>query len=357
MTPQTIRTHRHQYVERHTGRIVTEKLYGDALVSLLYSGLREKPGWLFNALTSARISSLLGFLNYDALLGTRLAGNRKFLKSAGIDWSECLVDPQDLKSAREVFERQIRYWQCRPMPAEQDAVLSPADSRMIAGSLSETSALFVKGKFFDYEELLGTCKHSWLDAFRGGDYAVFRLTPDKYHYNHVPVSGQVIDFYDIPGRYHSCNPVAVLTVATPCSKNKRVVTVLDTDVPGGSRCGLVAMIEVAALMIGEIVQCYSEEKYEAPLPVAHGMFLRRGSVKSLFRPGSSTDVLLFQKGRVRFAGDLLANLRAPGVQSRFSSGLGNALVETDVMVRSSIGKAVRTAASGTDDLRPGLRAS
>jgi hypothetical protein len=32
-------------------------------------------------------------------------------------------------------------------------------------------------------------------------------------------------------------------------------------------------------------------------------------VKSLYRPGSSTDVLLFQKGRIRFDDDLLANMQ------------------------------------------------
>jgi hypothetical protein len=31
----------------------------------------------------------------------------------------------------------------------------------------------------------------WLPAFDRGDFAIFRLTPDKYHYNHVPVSGEV----------------------------------------------------------------------------------------------------------------------------------------------------------------------
>jgi phosphatidylserine decarboxylase len=41
----------------------------------------------------------------------------------------------------------------------------------------------------------------------------------------------------------------------PYSKNKRVVTIIDTDVEGGTGIGLVAMIEVVALMIGDIVQC------------------------------------------------------------------------------------------------------
>src|SRR5690606_29907697 len=122
-----------------------------------------------------------------------------------------------------------------------------------------------------------------LEAFSGGDFAVFRLTPDKYHYNHAPVAGRVVDAYAVDGRYHSCNPGAVVQLVTPYSKNKRFVTVIDTDVEGGTGVGLVAMVEIVALMIGEIVQCYSDERYDAPRPVEPGLFLRRGAPKSLYR--------------------------------------------------------------------------
>ena len=69
------------------------------------------------------------------------------------------------------------------------------------------------------------------------------------------------------------------------------------------------MIEVVALMVGQIEQRYSEHRYENPRPVEKGMFLRAGAPKALFRPGSSTVVLLFQRGRVRFARDLVENQR------------------------------------------------
>jgi len=60
------------------------------------------------------------------------------------------------------------------------------------------------------------------------------LTPDKYHYSHVPVSGIVLDFYEIDGVYNSCNPGAVLAVNKAYSKNRRVVTIIDTDVRLGT---------------------------------------------------------------------------------------------------------------------------
>src|SRR5262249_234423 len=153
--------------------------------------------------------------------------------------------------------------------------------------------------FFDYEELIGSHVR-WLEHFRDGGFAVFRLTPDQYHYNHLPVSGVVVDFYEIGGEYHSCNPSAVVELVPPSSHNRRTVTVIETDVTHGSGVGLVAMIEITALMVGDLVQAYSEREYDSPIGMQAGMFVRKGCPKSIFRPGSSTDVLVFQKDRVQF---------------------------------------------------------
>jgi phosphatidylserine decarboxylase len=326
----------HQYIERESRRIQTEKLFGDAAIRFLYSGVREWTPWLFRKLISARASRILGDVSYSGMFSEKVAGRLGLCAAWGIDLRECLDSPVRLDTLQQVFERKIRYWECRPTPNDPHAVVSPADARMLCGSFCNTSSLFIKGKFFDYEELLGINKKTWLKAFRYGDFAIFRLTPDKYHYNHTPVAGRVIDFYPIQGLYHACNPNAVVSVATPYSKNKRVVTVIDTDVPGGSQVGLVVMIEVVALMIGDIVQCYSEKKYDDPMPIGSGMSVRRGMPKSLFRPGSSTVVLLFQKGRIRFADDIAGNMDYHGVESIFSRGFGQPLVESDVKVRSFI---------------------
>ena len=114
------------------------------------------------------------------------------------------------------------------------------------------------------------------------------------------------------------------------------MTIIDTEVDGGSRVGLVAMIEVVALMIGDIVQAYSRRRYDDPQPVMPGMEVARGCPKSLYRPGSSTDILIFEADRVRFAADLVDNCRRVDVQSRFTGDDGRPLVETDVPVRSTI---------------------
>ncbi|MGC8602283.1 MAG: phosphatidylserine decarboxylase [Desulfomonilaceae bacterium] len=314
-----------------------EDLIGDKTIHFLYSSTRENVPFLFRAITSARLSNeLLAFLKFD-MVG--LWPSRRSLKALGINFVECL-HPEQFTTMRRVFERQINYWKYRPMLENTYLVVSPADSRVIVGSLNDNSTIFLKEKFFDLEELLGKDKCQWFDAFRNGDFAVFRLTPEKYHYNHTPVSGEVVDFYEIPGGYHSCNPSATINIVTPFSKNRRVVTILDTDAPSGTGVGLVAMIEVVALMIGDVVQAYSEVQYDNPKPIMPGMFLKKGAPKSLFRPGSSTDLILFQPSRLSFSDDLVRNQSLSNVQSRFSEGFGKPLVETDIRVRSTIGSAI-----------------
>jgi len=330
---------KHQYIERHTRQVNTELLYGNQAVQFLYSNIREQSPWIFRRLTSARVSRFLSYINYYGILANKMKDHLNLQSMLNINAGECVDPPEKMDSLRKIFERKIRYWQCRPMPNDPSAIVSPADSRMLFGSFSETSSIFIKGKFFDFEEMIGHNKKTWLAAFQDGDFAIFRLTPEKYHYNHTPVAGRVIDFYPISGAYHACNPNAVISVVTPYSKNKRVVTIIDTDVEGGSCVGIVAMIEVVALMIGDIVQCYSEKEYENQLSVGTGMFVKKGMPKSLFRPGSSTIVLIFQKNRVRFADDITANMFYPDAQSIFSLGFGKSLVETDVKVRSYIGSA------------------
>jgi len=324
----------HQYVERVTESVADERLLANKLIRALYSPKLENAPLLWKLASSRYMSEVLGYLNYDNALSARVSGMRRFLRTCGIDARELADDPAQLDTLRKVFERKIRYWDCRPLPREERRVVCPADSRVMMGSLRETSGLFLKGKFFAFPELLGGKGSRWTRRFADGDFAVFRLTPEKYHYTHVPVAGDVADFYAVRGRYHSCNPNAAVQLMTPYSKNRRVVTIVDSDCENGTGVGYVAMIEVVALMVGQIEQRYSEERYENPRPMVKGIFLRRGVPKALFRPGSSTVVLLFQPGRIRFAADLLSNQQKPGVRSRYSAKFGLPVVETDVKVRS-----------------------
>jgi phosphatidylserine decarboxylase len=330
----------HRFIQRESGQVMNEELLADSAIRFVYSTVREKAPWFFTALTGRSITSLLGFVNYDLALNARFSGSARFIRKFGIKTDDCLLPIEELDTPRKIFERQIAYWHSRSMDEAVGVIVSPADSRMLVGSLDESSTLFLKGKFFDYRELLGCEKRSLHAQFEKGDYAVFRLTPEKYHFTHAPVSGVVTEIYEVDGCYHSCNPSSSLALATPLSKNRRVVTVIDTEVEGGSGVGTVVMVEIVALMIGDILQCYSEECYQAPQPVVPGLFLKKGQPKALFRPGSSSVVLFFERDRVGFSRDLVGNQLRHDVGNRFSAWLERPLVETELNVRSTIGRKI-----------------
>ena len=172
-------SHQHQYVLRETGTVQNEALIADTLIRLIYSDAREKTPAVFKALTSIRFTRLLGFLNYDIPLDKPLGRIPKLAHQLGIDGNECVLPLVALDTARKLFERQIRYWECRPMTADRTTVVSPADAKILCGSLKNQSQFFLKEKFFDLIELLGSDRPKWHHAFAEGDWAIFRLKFDS----------------------------------------------------------------------------------------------------------------------------------------------------------------------------------
>jgi phosphatidylserine decarboxylase len=137
----------HHYIERDTGEVCSERPIGDWIVNYLYSKKREEAPYVYQLLGGQWFSGFLGWVNYDFPLGQTIPGLRHFLKNCSINLNECLDKPEKLDSARKVFERRIRYWQCRPMNADAPAVVAPSDFRLLTGSFKDTSAqLFSSSK-------------------------------------------------------------------------------------------------------------------------------------------------------------------------------------------------------------------
>src|SRR5262245_59994469 len=160
----------HQYIDRRTQRVCDERLFGDALISTLYSPVLERAPVMAQIASSRWVSSALTLLNYNSLLARTSHGIVGFARRTNVDWSECLAAADELSDARSFFERKIRYWDHRPMPKAPSDVVCPADSRVIVGSMTETSGIFVKEKFFDFRELLSTDRSRWLETFGDGDF-------------------------------------------------------------------------------------------------------------------------------------------------------------------------------------------
>ena len=138
----------HQYVHRASGEVLTEQLFGDRIVNLLYSETRERAPAVFRALTGKRMSSLLGWANFDLPLAPRLLGNRRFLAKTGVDLGECVEPPEYFTTPRRIFERLTgalaeiwRHWVCR-VAQQRDTTGTPTAQRRAVVNVVAQNVVF-----------------------------------------------------------------------------------------------------------------------------------------------------------------------------------------------------------------------
>ena len=333
----------HQYVQRHTSGIVDESLLADRVIRFLYSSERENPSLLQRALATPKVTEWLAHWEFDRHLSEPAQRIAAVVKRLSINTSEILGGTAQMRTLRDLFERKIRYWDARPLPEKEALIVSPADGKALPFAANVESSLPIKEKFIGMGPLLADC-NPWgdaIDATNGIAGVVVRLTPDVYHYTHAPVSGHVISHRSVEGAFHSCNPIAATRLLSSYPRNRRTVTVYDTDVQDGTGVGIVVQADVAAMMIGQIVSCYSALQYDNPMPLRPGMWVERGSPVSLFRPGSSTSIVLWKGSRAAIASELIANSERADLRSRFSDWLQTAWVETALRVRQPISESTQ----------------
>jgi phosphatidylserine decarboxylase len=339
----------HQYVQRYRNLACDEKLLADQILRFLYHREREQEGFLQAALASKWVTDALAHWQFDRRLRHPVQAIEYAAHRLMIRESETVDGFRSMRTLRDLFERKIRYWALRPSPAETNAIVSPADGRLLPFAAHNRDALPIKSKFLRVDDLLGGI-NPWAAQLgthslskRRGDATleplagvIVRLTPDVYHYTHTPVAGKVLLQKTIEGRFHSCNPTALTRLAGSYALNRRTITLYDTDVEGGTQVGIVAQIDVAAMMIGCIEPRYSATRYDDPRAVRIGETVARGVPISLFRPGSSTSVILWDGSRAMPSPELIRNARRCDLRSRFSDWLREPWVETEVRVRQAI---------------------
>jgi phosphatidylserine decarboxylase len=329
-TSQTL----HHYVEPTLGEGVAERLMADRVIGFLYNTARETPSTLQRIAASKRLTQALASWEFDRPLFRPQQTIGFAVQRMGIDLSDALGDPAHWRTLRELFERQIRYWESRPLPSAKAAIVSPADGKLLHFGGGEDAMVSVKRRFFSVPELLA--KPNWAAQFSTARGVSVRLTPEVYHYVHAPVSGVVLDVYDVDGAYHSCNPTALVSFDSPYMLNRRRVVVLNTDVPGGSQVGAVAVIAVAAMMIGRIEDRYSEQRYDEPQPLRIGTEVIQGAPMMMFRPGSSTVLVLWPSERAAATQRLTELSSKRHVPSRFGDWLLMPWNEVLVRVRAVV---------------------
>jgi phosphatidylserine decarboxylase len=274
----------------------------DALIVNVLSVLpRERLARLMGWLTRRRLPRLL----HRWLL-------RWFVAHYRVDMDEAEGGIDDYPSLAAFFVRDLKPG-VRPLCADPDAVVSPADAQVAAFGVVQGDIIPQGGTHkAGIREMLGG-DH----PFEGGEYAVLYLSPPDYHRVHAPLQGRVARWSYLPGRLFPVFAACVERVDGVFARNERLVTWLDTDL------GRVAVVMLGAFGVGRMTAAYTDlitntgaparDERPSPPPV-----LERGAELGRFHMGS-TVILFFEPGRVRWELELGQRVR---VRARIAAALG-----------------------------------
>lgn len=200
------------------------------------------------------------------------------------------VDPAqfegDILRTYNAFFTRKRREPFSPAGVLEDALLSPADSRLTIVPLRQGTAFPVKQAPYTVAQLLGDAKEA--KRYENGYAFVFRLSVEDYHRYAYPDDGKELKHWFLRGTLHTVNPIALEKLPV-FHRNCREVTLLECN-----RFGRVAFVEVGAMLVGKIVN-------------RHPKNFSRGEEKGYFEFGGSTVVLLVGPGKVLPERKLLLN--------------------------------------------------
>lgn len=274
-----------RYIDRHSGKIKTEKVPSKGMLKWLYGTHAGKLS-LHILFKRKFISALAGWY-----MNTRHSARRipAFIRENQINLNEYQKErPEAYATFNEFFYRKIKP-EVRPIG---EGVVSPADGKILCfASARELPQFFIKGSQFTLETFLQN-KHL-AEKYSSGALAIIRLAPADYHRFHFPASGIPSATTRISGHYFSVSPLALRKSLQIFCENKREYAKLRT-----SEWGDILIVEVGATMVGSILQTYTPEK-----------MVKKGDEKGYFAFGGSTLVLCFEKDKIAFAADLLENTR------------------------------------------------
>ena len=276
-----------QFFNRYTGRVETERVYGEAWLRFSYGTVAGR----------LALSAFVKRAWFSRWYGWRMdapASREKiapFIAHYGVNTADFTKRPEEFASFNDFFYRTLKP-SARPVATAPDAVVFPADGRHLGfANAAEIQSVFVKGQRFDLPALLGDA--ALAERYREGALVLSRLCPVDYHRFHFPLAGVPSEAHLINGPLESVNPIALRRRLSILWENKRVLTRLETE-----RFGTVLLLEIGATNVGGIVQTF-----RAGAPV------EKGVEKGYFQFGGSSTITIFAPGRVRLAEDLIENSR------------------------------------------------
>jgi phosphatidylserine decarboxylase len=271
-----------EYIDRQTGEICEEKVYGDGALRFLYGS--NPIGRLCRTIVSQSdlFSRFYGLLMKSSLSKGKI---QPFIENFHIDTDDFLDASSTFQSFNDFFIRKLNP-SSRPIDSSGNSIIIPADGRYLF--YNTIDQFTVKGKVFDVDSFLTDPQLA--ERYRDGSMVVARLCPTDYHRFHFPCDCTPSKTQLINGYLYSVNPLAIQQNLAIFWENKRVITELTTE-----QYGKVLFVEIGATSVGSIHQTYTPDNN-----------CLKGEEKGYFSFGGSSIIMLFEKGRVKFCEDLLA---------------------------------------------------
>jgi len=222
---------------------------------------------------------------YDSRLSKRHIA--PFCRHFDINMTECELPIEEFHSFNDFFTRHLRS-ETRPQAEGADIITIPADGRYTFIPTVGTSQPFrIKGEPLCLENLLGS--HTLAARFLGGSAVIARLCPTDCHRFYFCTDGQPSKATWIRGSLFSVNPIATKKRPQIWWKNRRAITLIETE-----KAGTIAYVEVGATNCGSIIQNFVPDSW-----------VRKGDEKGFFRIGGSAIILFFEPNRMQFSEDLV----------------------------------------------------
>jgi phosphatidylserine decarboxylase len=273
-----------RYFDRYARTVKTEQVFGEKWLRYAY----ENPSGRFFVWLLARRAIFSQW--YGRKMNQRASALRvlPFIAKYGLDVDEFAKSPFDYKTFNEFFYRALKP-EARPIAAGENVAVFPADGRhLVFPDLQAAGGFYVKGATFSFAELLGDAATA--ERFAGGGMVISRLCPVDYHRFHFPVAGTAGEPRLVNGWLYSVSPIALRRRVNYLIENKREVTLVESP-----PFGTVGVIEVGATNVGSIQQSF-----------VPGRSVAKGEEKGLFAFGGSCVITIFQRGRIVFDADVVA---------------------------------------------------
>ncbi len=168
-----------------------------------------------------------------------------YVRAYRVDLGETVPPDGSFASFDAFFTRPLRGG-ARPICADPDALVSPADGRLEdAGPVRAGGKLKIKGRDYRVADLVGDPAE--VARYEGGQFAIVYLSPRDYHRVHAPAAGRITLVRSLPGDYFPVNSIGERHVDSLFSTNRRVAIVIDTAAKGR-----VTVVMVGAMIVGRI---------------------------------------------------------------------------------------------------------